>query len=138
MSFLPFISASHDLSQAYQGQHVAWLVALSLTMAILAAFASMFHTDIMRVARTSLQRHLWHLSGAVAMGLGIWAMHFIGMVSFRIDVPVYYSLVLTAVSVIPAILAGWVTLAILYRESRTWGAIIAGGVLMGAGIGTMH
>lgn len=138
MSFLPFITASHDLSLAYQGQHVPWLVALSLTMAILAAFASMFHTNIMRVARTPLQRNLWHLSGAVAMGLGIWAMHFIGMVSFRIDVPVYYSPVLTAVSVIPAVLAGWVTLAILYRESRTWWAIVVGGVLMGAGIGTMH
>lgn len=138
MSFLPFLSATHDLGQAYHGHHVPWMVALSLTMAILAAFASMFHTDMMRDAQTSLQRHLWHLSGAVAMGLGIWAMHFIGMVSFQIDVPIYYAPLLTVVSVVPAILAGWVTLAILYQQSRTWLGIVTGGVLMGAGIGTMH
>lgn len=138
MSFLPFITTSHDLSQAYHGEHAPLLVALSLTMAVLAAFASLFHTDIMRVARTPLQRHLWHFSGAIAMGIGIWAMHFIGMVSFRIDVPVYYAPLLTVISVIPAILAAWITLFILYRDTRTWRTIISGGVLMGTGIGTMH
>lgn len=138
MRFLPFLTSTQDISQAYQGEHVPWLVALSLTMAILAAFASMFHTDIMRVARTPLQRHLWHVSGAVAMGLGVWAMHFIGMVSFQIAVPIYYAPVLTALSVLPAMLAAWVTLFILYRDTRTWSAIATGGVLMGLGIGTMH
>src|SRR5690554_135487 len=105
MDFLAFVNSSHDLTTAYAGYHVPWLVVLSLVMAILAAFASLFHTDLMRIVSKPWQRQAWHFSGSVAMGLGVWAMHFIGMVSFRIDVPVYYSLVLTAVSVIPAILA---------------------------------
>ncbi|RUO39067.1 bifunctional diguanylate cyclase/phosphodiesterase [Aliidiomarina taiwanensis] len=138
MSVLPFVTEFHDLSLAYQGHHKPWLVALSLFMAILAAFASMFHTDIMRAAKSTAQRNFWHLSGSVAMGLGIWAMHFIGMVSYRIDVPIFYTPTLTAISVIPAVLAAWVTLAILYRRINSWWSTIGGGVLMGAGIGTMH
>lgn len=138
MSVLPFVTEFHDLSLAYQGHHTPWLVGLSLFMAILAAFASMFHTDIMRAAKSRMQRNLWHLSGSIAMGLGIWAMHFIGMVSYRIDVPIFYTPVLTAISVIPAMLAAWVTLAILYRGINSWWSTVGGGVLMGAGIGTMH
>lgn len=48
-------------------------------MAILAAFASLFHTDLMRIVSKPWQRQAWHFSGSVAMGLGVWAMHFIGI-----------------------------------------------------------
>lgn len=138
MQFLSFVSPAQDLSNAYDGHHVTILVLLSLTMAILAAFVSLLHTRLMEGAATTLRRHLWHLSGALSMGLGVWAMHFIGMVSFRIDVPIYYSPTITAVSVLPAFFAAWVTLLVLSRGAQSWSSTILGGVMMGSGIGLMH
>ncbi|WP_113908345.1 bifunctional diguanylate cyclase/phosphodiesterase [Aliidiomarina celeris] len=138
MDFLAFVNSSHDLATAYAGYHVPWLVVLSLVMAILAAFASLFHTDLMRIVSKPWQRQAWHFSGSVAMGLGVWAMHFIGMVSFRMDVPVVYSPSITALSVIPAFLAAWVTLSILYKNARSVRSVLLGGLFMGAGIGVMH
>lgn len=138
MQFLPFVSASQDISNAYVGHHVPLLVGLSLSMAVLAAFVSLLHTRLMTTASTTMRRNLWHLSGALSMGLGVWAMHFIGMVSFQIDVPIYYSPLITAVSVLPAVFAAWVTLSVLARGEHAWGAIVLGGVMMGSGIGAMH
>lgn len=138
MDFLPFANASHNLSMAYEGYHVSVLVALSLVMAILAAFVSLLHTRLMDSASTPTRRVLWHLSGAFSMGLGVWCMHFIGMVSFRIDVPIFYSPSITAVSVLPAMFAAWVTLLVLHRGEQSWSSIVLGGIMMGAGIGAMH
>lgn len=138
MQLLPFISESQDLSSAYVGHHVPTLVVLSLMMAVLAAFVSLLHTRLMDSAQSKMGRNLWHLSGALSMGLGVWAMHFIGMVSFRIDVPIYYSPTMTALSVLPAFFAAWVTLLVLHRGEHAWSSIVLGGIMMGAGIGAMH
>lgn len=142
MQFFPFVSATQEISNAYVGHHIPLLVVLSLSMAILAALVSLLHTRLMSSARTTMRRNLWHLSGALSMGLGVWAMHFIGMVSFRIDTPVhlpmYYSPLITAISVLPAVFAAWVTLLVLGRNEHAWRAIIVGGVMMGSGIGAMH
>ncbi|MCC5854592.1 MAG: EAL domain-containing protein [Idiomarina sp.] len=138
MEFLPFVQSHHDLNEAYVGYHVPWLVVLSLTMAILAAFTSLSHTDLIRRTKHVLARRAWHVSGALAMGLGIWSMHFIGMISFRIDVPVYYDTSLTAISVLPAFFAAWITLHVLSKNEQSVKSILIGGLLLGAGIGAMH
>ncbi|MCH8500795.1 MAG: EAL domain-containing protein [Aliidiomarina sp.] len=138
MTYLRFVSDHHDLTTAYVGEHLFSLVLLSVALATLASYVSLLHTKLMRSATSPARRQLWHLNGAVAMGAGVWAMHFIGMVSFRIDVPVLYSPVITAVSVLPAIFAAWITLWVLHNAQDRWSAIVLGGVMMGAGIGVMH
>ncbi|RUO20177.1 EAL domain-containing protein [Aliidiomarina haloalkalitolerans] len=138
MPFLQFITEQHDLASAYAGSHAAGLVALSVAIAILASYVSLLHTKLMQGATTSQRRSLWHLNGAVAMGAGVWAMHFLGMVSFKIDTTVLYSPLITAISVIPAIFAAWITLWVLHHGQDRWRAILFGGVMMGAGIGVMH
>lgn len=138
MPYLQFITERHDLASAYAGSHLPSLVLLSVTIAIIAAYVSLLHTKLMQGATTPLRRSLWHLNGAVAMGAGVWAMHFLGMVSFKIDIPVLYSPIITAVSVIPAVFAAWITLWVLHHGEDRWRAIVLGGVMMGAGIGVMH
>lgn len=138
MSVLQFVHHGHEMMNVYIGHHVPGLVALSLGMAMLASFVSLLHINLIRQVKFAWQRYSWHASGALAMGLGVWSMHFIGMVSFRIDVPIYYSPWLTAISVLPAILAAWVTLRVLYRSEDSWRSILIGGLMMGAGIGAMH
>ncbi|UXH78011.1 MHYT domain-containing protein [Roseateles amylovorans] len=77
-------------------------------------------------------------SGAIALGGGVWAMHFIGMLAFELCTVVRFDPVLTALSMVPALAASWVALALLSRGTlsrRSWNI---GGVLVGAGIGAMH
>jgi NO-binding membrane sensor protein with MHYT domain len=47
------------------------------------------------------------------MGLGVWAMHFIGMLSFDLPVAINYDLAVTAVSVVPVIMASGITIHVL-------------------------
>jgi diguanylate cyclase (GGDEF)-like protein/PAS domain S-box-containing protein len=138
MSFIAFTTDSTDLSLAYHGDHSTILVVLSLIISVLAAFTSYCHRPLIQNANTASVRRLWLCSGAVAMGLGVWAMHFTGMMAMYLPVQVNYRLDFTLFSVLPAIAAALVTLRVISAKQRASGNILMGGVLMGAGIGSMH
>ena len=138
MTGLQFISAGTPLHTAHAGQYSPALVALSVLIAIFAAYASFSHVELIRAARTRLASIGWLISGATAMGVGVWTMHFTGMVAFRMPIDIRYDIGLTLTSVLPAVLAGLVTLSIIHRPEPGIWRIGLGGVLMGAGIGAMH
>lgn len=81
---------------------------------------------------------MWLCSGSAAMGMGIWAMHFIGMLAFRLPFTVVYDFKRVAVSILPAILASGLALFLVSRETWDWSKLIVGSVLMGSGIAAMH
>ncbi|MEO3678689.1 EAL domain-containing protein [Rheinheimera sp. FR7-31] len=138
MSLLAFTTDSTDLSLTYHGHHAGMLVLLSLLIAILAAYTSFSHRHLMQQAVSTLSYRLWLSSGSVAMGLGVWAMHFTGMMSLQLPVEVGYQLSLTLLSVLPAIAAAYITLNVVAADVQRPLAIVRGGALMGAGIGCMH
>ena len=138
MSLLAFTTDNTDLSLVYHGHHTGMLVLLSLLIAILAAYTSFSHRHLMQQAVSTLSYRLWLSSGSVAMGLGVWAMHFTGMMSLQLPVEVGYQLSLTLFSVLPAIAAAYVTLNVVAADVQRPLAIVRGGALMGAGIGCMH
>ena len=72
------------------------------------------------------------------MGIGIWAMHFIGMLASTLPVTAGYDVLITLVSMVPAVLASGVVLLLISRERIGTGRLIVGGILMGAGIGVMR
>src|SRR3989442_12572968 len=72
------------------------------------------------------------------MGIGVWAMHFIGMLALRLPVRVHYDVAITLVSVAPAVLASAIMLHVISQARISAGKLILGGTLMGAGIGVMH
>ena len=76
--------------------------------------------------------------GAVTMGIGVWAMHFLGMLAFRLPVEVSYDVWVTLVSVVPAVLASGIMLHVISQARISPGTLALGGALMGAGIGAMH
>lgn len=133
-----FIESSSALDAAIEGSYSPILVLVSLTIAILAAFASFSHVDLMRSTRSPSVRRLWHLSGAVAMGMGVWTMHFTGMVAFQLPFEVRYQIIPTLASMLPAILAGLIILEIIRQPSPKLIWVLVGGVSMGLGIGAMH
>ena len=122
-----------------EGFYNGWLVLVSIAVAVLAASAALAVVDRMQAARARpLARAGWLMAGAVAMGGGIWAMHFIGMLAFVLPVPVSYVATVTLASIVPAAAGAGVALHVLSRESVGWRHLLVGGLLMAVGIGTMH
>jgi NO-binding membrane sensor protein with MHYT domain/GAF domain-containing protein/HAMP domain-containing protein len=122
----PYLSHGHD----------PWLVALSVAMAILAAYAALEMVWRTFGAR-GRERYLWLAGSAVTLGAGIWSMHFIGMMAFQLPVPVQYNVLTALASLLPAVagaaLAFWL---IGQAELRPWQIGLAGLVLGGAIAGT--
>ncbi len=114
------------------------LVALSVVIAGCAAYTCFHLASRMDTVRGAARKGL--LAGAaVTMGGGIWSMHFIAMLAFRLPVAVGYDLLLTLISALIAILVtGAALLAVTSFGPLTRPRLAAGGLLMGLGIAAMH
>jgi PAS domain S-box-containing protein len=113
------------------------LVTLSVVMAVCAAYAALDLAGRTTASRGRI-RLVWLAGGAAAMGLGIWSMHYIGMLAFLLPVPVFYDWPTVLVSLFAAIFASGVALFVVSRSRMDWGHALAGSVIMGGGIATMH
>ncbi|GEM_PF-369121 len=120
------------------GRHDPALVALSVAVAVLTSTLALHLSGQARDAQTALSRRLALTSAGVALGAGIWAMHFIGMLSFTLCTTVGYDIAVTLLSMLPAMAASWLALSLLSHPHVTRRQLLLGGVLVGAGIGTMH
>ncbi len=125
-------------SQLLMGHHQFGLMLLSLVVAILASGFALQLASMSRNAPSPASARIALLSGAVTLAFGIWAMHFIGMLSFQLPIAVSYDPYLTLASVLPALLASAIALSILSASRQTLPVILLGGLLVGAGIGAMH
>ena len=114
------------------------LVVLSLLVAMFASFMAFNVAEQAAVTKDSLRRNILLGTGSVALGGGIWSMHFLGMTAFELCTPVSYSATLTGLSALPGVAAAWVALYLLTKSRISAGEIVLGGVLVGSGIGTMH
>ena len=72
------------------------------------------------------------------MGIGIWSMHYIGMLAFRLPVPVQYDWPTVLLSLVAAILASAVALFVVSREQMGLVRALVGSLFMGGGIAAMH
>ncbi len=113
------------------------LVALSVVIAVIAAYAALDLAGRTR-ATHNIRRWIWLTGGATAMGLGIWAMHYIGMLAFHLPVPILYDVPTVIVSLAAAIAASAVALFVVSRARLTAPIAIAGSIIMGSGIAAMH
>ena len=113
------------------------LVALSVLIAIFASYAALDLAGRVTAA-SGWTRAVWLLGGAGAMGTGIWSMHYIGMLAFILPIPVAYHWPTVLLSLFAAILASVVALGVVSRQKMGWFRALAGSVVMGAGIASMH
>lgn len=121
-----------------EGTYNLWLVALSLLIAIGSSYIGLQVSAMARRATRGVQAQVALFTGSLAMGGGIWSMHFIGMLAFHIGSHVHYDILITLLSMVPSIFASWVALQMLSHEQVTLKQLWVGGLLVGAGIGTMH
>lgn len=120
------------------GSYNLALVLLSLLIAILSSAAALVLVELSRQNPLRWQQQLGLLAGSIGLGIGIWSMHFIGMLAFRLCTPVDYAANITLLSLLPSVLASWVALNLLRKKQIKALQLISGGVLVGAGIGAMH
>src|SRR4029077_10987360 len=113
------------------------LVALSVTLAICTSYTAL---DLAGRVRSSQgrARAIWLSAGAAAMGLGIWATHYVGMLALGMAMPIYYHLPTVVLSLLAAIAASGVALVVVGQPQINVKQQIAGSVAMGSGIAAMH
>jgi NO-binding membrane sensor protein with MHYT domain/nitrogen-specific signal transduction histidine kinase len=119
------------------GTYNPHLVALSI---LVAAFASYTALDLGgRVAATQgVAPRVWLAAAAIAMGGGIWSMHFIAMLAFNMPIPLSYDIGLTTLSLVVAIFVTGVGFYLINRQSAQPLSLVFSGIFMGLGIAAMH
>src|SRR5476651_1142126 len=96
------------------GSYNAPLVALSVVIAVAASYAALDLAGRVTAAH-GRARTVWLLGGSLAMGTGIWAMHYIGMLAYSLSIEVRYDWPAVAASLLAAILASAVALSVVSR-----------------------
>ncbi|MGB9334462.1 MAG: PAS domain S-box protein [Candidatus Acidiferrales bacterium] len=122
---------------AMDGSYDYRLVALSVLIAVLASYAALDLAGRVTSARGTA-RSVWLSGGAIAMGIGIWAMHYVGMLAFRLPVAVEYDWPTVLLSLLAAVFASAIALFVVSREKMGLYRALAGSVFMGGGIAGMH
>src|SRR5678816_3971589 len=80
-----------------EGRYELPLVLISVLVAVLASYAALALAErIHHLGRRGVAS--WVAGGGFAMGTGLWAMQFVGMLAFRLPIPLGYDLQLTLVS----------------------------------------
>ena len=117
--------------------HDPLLVLLSIIIAILASFTALDLAGRVAFAR-AWAKWAWLAGGAVALGVGIWSMHFVAMLAFHLDVPISYDWPTVVVSLLAAVLASAIALFIVSRPTMGRLSLIGGGLVIGFAISGMH
>lgn len=114
------------------------LVVLSYVVAVFASYTALDIASVIQKPLKPSSYWWWLLGGAVAMGTGIWTMHFIGMEAFITPTPISYNLSLTLFSLFIAILASGFAFYWITHSTMSISSILIGGIIMGIGIASMH
>jgi NO-binding membrane sensor protein with MHYT domain len=122
-----------------KGYYSPQLVALSLAIAILASYTALdLAGRVSQSLSTPRRAWLWLIAGALSMGTGIWAMHFIGMLAFHLPIPIAYDIFMTSLSMLVAVAVSATALFVLRQPQVATRNLLAGAGLMGTGIVAMH
>jgi len=121
------MSASYDRLQA----------ALSILIAVSASLAALDLAGRVTAAN-GRNRLAWLTGGAIAMGIGIWSMHFTAMLAFRLPVPVSYDWPIVLLALLIGILSSAFALYMASRRTMALLQALTGSLTMGAGIAAMH
>lgn len=130
-----FLDAQTRQLPAFIGSYNPLWVSVSVLIAVAASF---FAFEMSSRFALSGRRRIWLPFGAIVLGLGIWSMHFIGMLAFRLDCGTAYAPWLTAVSMLPGIIAAGVALVIDSRPGLGRGRLLMASLILALGIGSMH
>jgi len=125
------------MDQGLIATYVPELVVTSFVVAALASYAALKTTGRVR-ASDAVARRWWLAGGALAMGIGVWSMHFIGMLALRLPIRLGYDIGITFLSLVLAVAASGYALWLVTRDEVSRTRLFSGAVVMGLGIACMH
>ncbi|CAN5136245.1 bifunctional diguanylate cyclase/phosphodiesterase [soil metagenome] len=120
------LASQHDLST----------VLISILIACLASYVALDLARRVDTERGGLS--WWLLGGSLAMGSGVWSMHFIGMAALELPIAIGYDASITFVSWVAAAGVSWIALRVASSGPLTWSRSTIAALAMGAGICAMH
>ncbi|MBF8670254.1 response regulator [Pseudomonas putida] len=132
-----FVNGSHSTA-VVDGSYNLGLVLLSLFVSIFSSTMALQSAQIARRTKSPLYRQTAIGTGAIALGGGIWTMHFIGMLAFELPTHVHYATSITLLSLAPACIASWFALHRLGQDHVSTWQLVLSGTIVGTGVGAMH
>ncbi len=113
---------------------------LGATSVLIATIGAYVAIEIAQRVRAAVRRRrlFWVYGGALAMALGIWSMHFVGMLALHLPIPVWYDAPLVTLSYVAAFLGCVIAFAIFNRSTVHSGLLVLASVFMGLAIAAMH
>jgi NO-binding membrane sensor protein with MHYT domain len=117
--------------------HNTLLMVASLLVATMAGFTGFSLTKGLS-ERSIAHRKILIALAAVALGGGIWSMHFVAMLGLQLPILFYYDAAITLASALIAILVVGSALLILHFWKRSAGTLVLAGMIVGLGVLAMH
>lgn len=93
------------------------LVVLSILIAILASYTALDLAGRVTASR-GRARLAWLIGGAISMGIGIWSLHYVGMLAFRLPIAIQYDWPTVLLSLLASVIAAGGALFVV--SSRPW------------------
>lgn len=119
------------------GTYNMGLVLLSYLVAVTASYTALELAK--RVASSQGKAAvIWLIAGAFSMGIGIWTMHFVGMLAFSMAMPFSYDMPITILSLLIGGAASAFAIFVASRKRNTAPKICLAGLILGCGIAGMH
>jgi NO-binding membrane sensor protein with MHYT domain len=128
-----------SVGDVLQARYDLLMVAASYLVSVLGSFFALSHSQYM-FKRNGKLDYSMAIGAAVALGgIGIWAMHFMGMMGYRLPLRVVYDGPWTLLSLVAAVVIAGISLVLAGGRGRfSWPGWFAGSILAGAGVCVMH
>ncbi|WP_341804991.1 bifunctional diguanylate cyclase/phosphodiesterase [Paenibacillus turpanensis] len=110
---------------------------LSFVIAVLASYSALDLAGKISLSKGK-NKTVWLMAGSCVMGIGVWSMHFVGMLAFELNIDVTYNITITVLSALASIAASFIAFTVTGGAQAGIGRIGIGGLAMGVGIVTMH
>lgn len=114
------------------------LVTLSYTVSVMGSFIALVLTKY-ALMKAQSERGYFRLLAAISLGgVGIWSMHFIGMLAFQLNIPITYDWLLTSASLAIAVVVVYGGFFAITRGEPRLPKLILAGSIVGVGVAAMH
>lgn len=136
LHFLPSVPA--DGQMLLHCSHNPTLILLAYLVACAASFATLDIAERVGHVEHRTARLRWRALGALCLAVGIWAMHFISMLSFQAPLETHYDLPITIASLAIALVSGMVAMEALSHSELNLAQYLFAALCIGLGITAMH
>jgi diguanylate cyclase (GGDEF)-like protein/PAS domain S-box-containing protein len=133
-----FLSVPPDLSLTYVDTYSLLWVIVSVLLAIISSYAALKASSRIENQSDTVSKLAWTLISTFILGVGIWSMHFIGMLALSLPCNIHYDPFITLMSMIPGLMASGISLGVIWHHGTKSLPPWVASLLLGAGIGIMH